>query len=316
MRAARLGIAVLLIASLAACSGDKGDDSGDKSSDTSAAESTDGGPNQAPGDPSQASPPVAGATALPEPGQCWALSTEELDEGMAMVSTASAALDCSGEHNAITVVVVEIPDEQVAALEETVNAGTAVDPAHEESWQAVVGPACAAAFTEAFASGAVALEHEGVAAAYKASTLQGDGWLPTAADWQSGARWIRCDIANQNANPIPFDQPSIDLQTIPDELVACLNANVEGTFPVPCDDPLANAQALVTVELDAEATATATADYDAFKTDAADICADAVTTAFPNAGKPGLAALPIEFAFDGRFDCYVERTAQEPLITN
>lgn len=315
MHAVRLGAAALLMASLTACSGSEDEAPAGSASTAVSAEAPGSGPASSESAP-QAPSPIAGSTVLPEIGQCWSLTAEELDEGMAMVTTASAALDCSGEHNAITVAVVGIPDEQVAALEETVNAGTAVDPAHEESWQAAVGPACAAAFTEAFASGAVALEHEGVAAAYKASTLQGDGWLPTAADWQSGARWIRCDIANQNANPIPFDQPSIDLQTIPDELVACLNANVEGTFPVPCDDPLANAQALVTVELDAEATATATADYEGFKTDAADICADAVTTAFPNAGKPGLAALPIEFAFDGRVDCYVERTAQEPLITN
>ena len=314
MHAVRLGFAVLLVASLAACSGD-GDNPEDASTGdaTSSAVATEQG--QAPGDPSaKAGPPVGGGASVPEAGQCWTLAAEELDEGMALVTTASAAVDCSAEHNAITVAVVGIPDEQIGPLEAMVTAGSAVGPEHEATWRAVVGPACSDAFNEAFASGAVEVEAEMVAAAYKASTLHGYGWLPTATDWQSGARWIRCDIANRNGASILYEEPSFDLQTIPKDLVQCSNTNIEGVVPVPCDDPLANAQSLVTVVLDAPATETAKAGYEAFKTEAAAICADAVSTAFGDAGKPGLAALPIEFAFNGRFDCYVERTADEPLV--
>lgn len=315
MRAARLGIAVLMLGSLGACSSDDSG-GGPGPSSSAASQSAGGGPDAAPSaSPAPAGPPVAGAAPLPEAGQCWLLSAEELDEGMALVSTAAAATGCAEAHNAVSVAVVGIGEQQAAKLHETVTAGSVVDAAHEETWRAVVEPACAPAFADAFGSAAVPLEDDTVAAAYKASTLDGYAWLPTDEQWQSGARWIRCDIADRSGAPIPFDEPAFDLQTVPTELVACLNANAEGTFPVPCDDPLANAQTLVTIELTDDATTEAKADYDAFKTDAAALCADAGAAAFPNAGKPALAALPIDFAFDGTLDCYVERAPGDPLVT-
>ena len=114
-----------------------------------------------------------------------------------------------------------------------------------------------------------------------------------------------------------IDKPDLDLATVPDDLVACLNANTEGFLAVPCDDPLVNAQSLVTLVLTDQQAAAAAADYDGFSSgQAVQLCQSAVATAFPSVDSSGAkAALPIAFAFTGTFDCYVDHAAGTPFIT-
>lgn len=310
MRIVRSLLAALLMLTLAACTSDDEQSSPD-GSETAATSSEAPNSGIMPGGPVD---PVAGGATLPEAGQCWNLNPQDLDEGMAMVSTAATPVDCGAEHNSVTVAVVGIPPEHEVLVEGAVATGQAVDPGHESNWRSVVAPACRAAWDQGFASAAVDVEGEGIASAYKASTLHGYAWLPTAEEWNGGARWVRCDIANTTAEPIAFQTPTPDLAEVPDELIACLNTNAEGYLAMPCGDPSVNGQAVVTIVLDAAATESAKQDYDAFSGQAGAMCADAVQSAYPDAGKEGKAALPIAFSFTGSFDCYVDRAPGDPFL--
>lgn len=309
MRTLRPLLAALLMLTLAACTSDDEQSSPEGSQTATSSEAPNSG--IMPGGPVD---PVAGGATLPESGECWNLSAQELDEGMAMVSSSASPVECGAEHNSITVAVAGVPPEHEVLVEGAVASGQAVDPGHEANWRSVVTPACSAAWDQAFSSAAVDVEGSGIASSYKASTLHGYAWLPTAEEWNGGARWVRCDIANTTAEPVSFETPTPDLGEIPDELIACLNANAEGYLAMPCDDSSVNGQALVTIVLDTAATQSATQDYEAFSSQAATMCADAVQGAFPDAGKEGKAALPIAFSFTGRFDCYVDRAPDDPLL--
>lgn len=314
MRTARIVLAALLMLMLAAC----GSDSGDAEQGTGAASETTqpDSPTSAAGDTAEpgGDDPVAGSATLPQEGDCWNLTEEELDEGLAVVSSAAEKVDCGSPRNSTTVAVVGIPADQEVLIEGVVANGQAVDPGHEANWRSVVVPACSAAWDDAFSAAQVDVQGAGIASAYKASTLHGYAWLPTAEEWNGGARWIRCDIANTTAEPFQLTGPTRDLAEIPGELVACVNANAEGYLPMSCDDADANGQAVVTIVLDAGATESAKQDYEAFAGQAGKMCAAAVQSAFPDAAKEGKAALPIAFSFTGRFDCYVDRAPGDPLL--
>lgn len=310
MRIARSFFCLLMLVTLTACTGDSDDDkAGEK---TSASPSTSGITTPAPDD---VTGPDAGGGELPKAGDCQSTPAEALDNGLALVSNYGKKVDCGSEHNAVTVGVVGIPTDKVGSVAALAETGQAIDPGHEQIWRSIVTPACSAAFEGAYGSAVVDVPADGVELAYKSSTLRPYIWLPTPEEWADGARWIRCDVANRAGDPIDIDKPQLDLEEIPDELVACLNANVEGYLPVPCDDALVNAQSLVSVVLDEASAEAAKQDYDTYSgTTAPQICQQAVTAAYPDAGKPAKAAMPIAFAFTGRFDCYVDHVAGEPLI--
>ncbi|WP_134323716.1 hypothetical protein [Cumulibacter soli] len=310
MRALRSGIAVLAIAVMAGCGGTD-DEPADASTESTAAGSS-GEQATEPADSGTAA--VAGSTALPEAGQCSTLTSEELDESTAKVATESAAGECDSAHNAITVGVVGLPDDDAATLDALVNTGAALVPDDKQTWTTVVVPACQATFDEALSAASIDTATDTVASAHKATVVQGRAWLPTAEDWDAGARWVRCDLVNYGS--ALTDLSTLDYGTISENLAACLAADVEGSFVAACDDEITNAQVLARVTLDAAKTEQVQANYDAFAAEAEQICADTVTAGFPDVDKPGKASLPVAFAFDGTFDCYVERVASDPLVTS
>lgn len=306
MRVARSVLVAVLLLTAAACSGS---DDGGTPGKTSASSSSDPVPQA-----DDTTGPTAGKAELPKKNECWNIPADELDEGTAPVSTKQKPVNCAEKDSAQTLAVIGIPTIElgkVAALAET---GQAIDPEHEKIWRSVVTPLCADQQTKAFTSRTVAVDTAGVAVAYKASTVQVQPWLPTAEQWADGARWVRCDLVNVTGTALKGG-PQAALKDKSDDIAECLVVGEEGALPVPCGDPLMNAQALVTVVLDDAATQAAQQGYDAFQKDQAPgICADAVKKAYPSVTEPGKAATPIAFAFHGHFDCYVERKPGDPVI--
>ncbi|MFV0533074.1 MAG: hypothetical protein ACK5MR_05405 [Cumulibacter sp.] len=309
MRAVRAGIAVLAIAMMAGCGG-----ADDEPADASAGSTAASSPAEQAAEPPDGGPEaVAGAAALPEAGQCSTLSSEELDESTAKVATESVTGECDSSHNAVTVGVVGLSHEDAATLDALVHTGAALVPDDKKTWTTVAVPACQATFDEALSAASIETATDTVASAYKATLVQGRAWLPTAEDWDAGARWVRCDLVNYGS--APTDLSTLDYGTIPEDLAACLAADVEGSFATACDDEITNAQVLARVTLDSAETEKVQANYGAFAAEAEQICADTVKAGFPDVDKPGKASLPVAFAFDGTFDCYVERAASDPLVT-
>ncbi|WP_153503996.1 hypothetical protein [Cumulibacter manganitolerans] len=311
MRTARTLIALLTLLTAAACTDDRGvDDDAPARTSGSASATSDVIPKA-----DDITGPDAGNATLPKTGLCWSMTAEQLDDALALTSTDQQSVDCSTEHNAITAGVVGIPTQQLGSVAALAETGQAIDPGHEQIWRSVVTPACAAAHAKAFASGTVDTGSGDVELAYKSSNLRPYAWLPTGEEWAGGARWIRCDIANRFAAPVPIEKPAVDLSTVADDQIACLNATSEGYLPMPCDNPQVNAQSLVTVVLTQQAADAAKAGYDAFTSgQTPQLCQQAVSAAFPAAGKPAKAATPVAFAFTGTFDCYVDRAAGEPFV--
>lgn len=301
MRIARTVLAAALIATVAGCTSN---DEPKEASGSGTAASTASGASD---------PPLPGGDAVPETGECWQVGPDDLAEGATAVSSDAAAVDCSQAHDSITIAVVAVPSAQESSIDALAQGGEAVTESDTDKWQQLVLPVCAAAYDKAYSSGAIAINSKWGDSAHKATVLRPRVWLPTAEEWLAGGRWVRCDLASNVGEPITVTDPKPDLSTVPPELASCLNANSEGFLVVSCDDPLANAQALVTVYR--EGSLDPSGQGGAFTEDAALMaCQSAMEKGFPNVTKEVKAVLPIPQAYAGHFDCYVDRAPGDPLI--
>jgi hypothetical protein len=149
--------------------------------------------------PAQAGP----AFQQPSVGECRALTFEELNRK----SNNEAPIDCSARHTSRVIATGRLPRGVTwdASVERLARIATGIcDP----EWKTVLGSGYAS----------------------RAMTAYSWGWfIPTAAQRERGARWIRCDLilwGGRSLVRLPTDnEPALGPQPHPDRIAACLKGN-------------------------------------------------------------------------------------------
>ena len=139
-----------------------------------------------------ASANVAPATARPVAGQCWNVTVSTLS---GWTWDGSAAVDCSGPHNAETLFVGAIPKSAAAAY------GTV-----PMAYEALVTTACSSdtPLSTLFGASVTAPGHwwtgkdplPGVRSATPLNLAQTSYYFPSEQQWAAGERWFRCDVGS------------------------------------------------------------------------------------------------------------------------
>jgi hypothetical protein len=153
--------------------------------------------------PAQAGP----AFQQPAVGECRALTMEELNRR----SNNEAPIDCSQPHSSRVIDVFRLPRDVTWS-------------APIERLERIATATCAPAWKEALGSGYRS----------RAMTAYSAGWfMPTAAQRERGARWIRCDLilrAGSRLANLPTDEvPALGAQPHPDRIALCYKAKTFAT---------------------------------------------------------------------------------------
>jgi hypothetical protein len=146
--------------------------------------------------PAQAGP----AYQQPAVGECRALTLDELNRS----SNNEAPIDCSEPHSSRVIATGRLPRDVGwgASIQQLERIATGIcDPA----WKAALGSSYRS----------------------RAMTAYSWGWfIPTRAQRERGARWIRCDLilyGGARLVPLPTDdEPALGTQPHPDRIAACL----------------------------------------------------------------------------------------------
>jgi Septum formation len=121
-------------------------------------------------------PTAKPASAQPAAGQCWNASMA--DAGAWSEWEGAAATSCSKSHTLYTFGVVKL-----SGLASTSWATSATNPALSAAISTKAGSACAASYAKFLP-----------AATWNQQLINNFFFVPTRAQWQSGARWVRCDL--------------------------------------------------------------------------------------------------------------------------
>jgi hypothetical protein len=178
-RAATAALCCALLLTACSSSGIGSSAAGSTASPTPQTSHSAGSPGTTPAavNPSPSPPARNPAATPPVVGLCWPVPTPKTLEGY---QNSASAIPCSGRHGLETFAVKQLP----ARLART---ATPTDRSLEGYANAVCVDAAggndAALFT---------------GSTYPDYTLvQEQAWLPSAAQWRSGARWVRCDVSIQ-----------------------------------------------------------------------------------------------------------------------
>jgi hypothetical protein len=121
-------------------------------------------------------PTAAPVSAQPDAGQCW--NATFADAGAWSQWKGAAATSCTKSHTLYTFGVVKL-----TGLASTSWATSATNPALSDAISTKAGTACAASYAKFLP-----------AATWNQQLINNFFFVPTPAQWQSGARWVRCDL--------------------------------------------------------------------------------------------------------------------------
>jgi Septum formation len=162
-------------------------------------------------------PDQVDSTALPETGACRKVSPDDLADS----SNASEVVPCTEKHTAETIVAMQLPEEYD-------------DAAYDDRELGIfAAKTCAPAFTGFLGSDE----------STSMRTILSWAWFrPSETAWNSGARWLRCDVVGgsmSSAALVMLPRTTKNLLASPkDKWMACVNAPSVSDAPrIPCSEP-------------------------------------------------------------------------------